>query len=383
MPRQSGQVVIAVLVVLAVIAGVFIYSLVSPVSFAIEREKATHAALVRAKDALIGRAASDGTRPGSLPCPDIDDDGDAESPVKYGGVCPSYIGRFPWKTLSVPELRDSSGERLWYALSPGFRDHPSGGALNSDTPGQLTVIGTAPASDIVAIVFAPGPPLGSQLRNDANRNNVVHYLEAENANGDAIYETRRVTDAFNDKLLAITRGALFSIVGARVAREASTALNRYYERTGVFPGANPYSDNSYRCHPTTYDGRIPLDIAAGCATPPANFADWAPGELPSWFASNNWNHVVHYAVSSWCASTDAADISRCSSAGGLSVSGLTTKGRALVISAGPGLTTQVRPCPSASHCLEDAENANGDTLFVSPVRSALNNDRLFVVSEAP
>jgi hypothetical protein len=375
---QRGQAFIISALLLVVGVSALIYTLIGSTRTTIENDRKTADALAQARDALIGRAASDTTRPGSLPCPDIDNDGDAESPVAYGGACPSYIGRFPWKTLSVPEPRDGGGERLWYALSPSFRDHSSGGALNSDTPGELTIIGAAPASNVIAIVFAPGPALGSQVRDAANQNNVANYLEGENATtGDNVFVTAPTSSTFNDKLLIITSDALFSVAGMRVAREVSAALYKYYKRTGVFPSANQYSDNTYKCHPTTYDGRIPLNITVGCAVPPANFADWAPGELPPWFVPNNWNLVVHYAVSSWCASTNASDISQCSSAGGLTVTGVTTKGRALIIAAGRCLGAQVRPC------LDDVENANGDTLFVLPVRSALNNDRLLLVSEAP
>ena len=49
------------------------------------------------------------------------------------------IGRLPWKTFGLPDLRDGSGERLWYALSPNFRDNPSVSPLNSDTRGSITV----------------------------------------------------------------------------------------------------------------------------------------------------------------------------------------------------------------------------------------------------
>src|SRR5690606_16409670 len=99
-PRQRGQAaLLTVLLVLGIAATAVAYTRIGPTDIEIERDKRSAAALAQARDALIGRAAADSTRPGSLPCPDIDNDGDAESPVTYGGVCPSYIGRFPWKTL--------------------------------------------------------------------------------------------------------------------------------------------------------------------------------------------------------------------------------------------------------------------------------------------
>jgi hypothetical protein len=378
----SGQALIAVLVLIVIGAGALIYRIASPFSLEVERDRITHAALAQAKDALIGRAASDQNRPGSLPCPDLDNNGSAE--LFAGTHCPGYIGRLPWRTLGLPDLRDGSGERLWYALSRSFRDHNSAQPINSDTAGELTVTGTAPATGVIAIVFAPGPAVGSQVRDTANENAVANYLEGGNeASGTTTFTSGHASGSFNDKLLAITGGALLPVVEMRVAREVRQALIRYYERTGVFPSANRYSDNSYECHPTTYDGRIPLAIIAGCSVPPADFPEWAADELPDWFALNNWNQVVHYAVSGWCASTNPSDISLCASSGGLTVTGMTTTARALVIAAGRGLGVQSRPCGAASDCLEDAENTNGNTVYVPPARSDSNNDRLLIVSEAP
>ncbi|MBK9161904.1 MAG: hypothetical protein IPM27_10155 [Nitrosomonadales bacterium] len=71
-----------------------------------KRQMATATALAQAKDALLGRAVSDDNMPGSLPCPDTDDDGSAE--MFSGNNCPSYIGRLPWRTLKLQDLRDGT-----------------------------------------------------------------------------------------------------------------------------------------------------------------------------------------------------------------------------------------------------------------------------------
>src|SRR5215470_15938884 len=154
---------------------------------ALQRDEATQAALKQAKEALIGYAALRPTRPGALPCPDLDDNGIAggnhpdygnNSELFPGGIhggtnCDTpgkRIGRLPWRTLGLPDLRDSSGERLWYAMSDNFRN--IGTPINSDTPGQLTVTGIAPASNVIAIIFAPGATLAGQDRSagaNANR----------------------------------------------------------------------------------------------------------------------------------------------------------------------------------------------------------------------
>src|SRR5262245_51909347 len=51
-------------------------------------ERASHAALAQAKGALIGRAATDNSKPGSLPCPAEDEDGAV--PLLHGNHCPTY-----------------------------------------------------------------------------------------------------------------------------------------------------------------------------------------------------------------------------------------------------------------------------------------------------
>ena len=55
-------------------------------------------------------------QPGRFLCPDVDNDGSAED-----SNCENYVGRLPYKTLETEDLREGSGERLWYVLSPNFR----------------------------------------------------------------------------------------------------------------------------------------------------------------------------------------------------------------------------------------------------------------------
>src|SRR5262245_11131637 len=86
-----------------------IYNFVTPARDAQERERITAAALAQAKQALIGFAAGvtlgGAARPGDLPCPDQDNDGDADA-VPACDTPALALGRFPWKTLGLPDLRD-------------------------------------------------------------------------------------------------------------------------------------------------------------------------------------------------------------------------------------------------------------------------------------
>jgi hypothetical protein len=388
---QRGQAALIAVLLVVVGSAAFMYTLATPAKISLENDRKTAAALAQAKEALIGRAATDVTRPGSLPCPDIDNDGIAESPVAFGGVCPSYIGRLPWKTLGVQDLRDGGGERLWYALTPSFRDHMSGGILNSDTPGQLTVTGTAPAGSVIAILFAPGPVVVSQARDTANQNNVANYLEGGNETGIATYTfvTGQATSTFNDELLAITSDALFSVVGMRVAREVRSFLTAYFNANGYYPFATRYTDPTYSCTLGVTSGRIPspAPLLGLISTTCLGLVDWlGPAQPPAWFAANNWHHVTHYAVAPTCTFPISSLITPCPPGALLTVQNLPAPNndkRAIVIVTGRALSGQTRPCSGPADCLEDPGNTDGgdtDTIFIKPALAPTNNDRLVVVS---
>lgn len=377
---QRGQALLAVLAILGIAIGALIYSTVSPVSFAIENDRTTYMALAQARDALIGYAAKDGNRPGSLPCPDTDNNGSAQ--LFAGSNCPSYIGRLPWRTLGLPDPRDGSGERLWYAVSRDFARNPWGApALNSSTAGQLTITGAAPLSNVIAIVFAPGAVVGSQVRDAANQNSAASYLEGGNeVSGTTMFTTGSANDSFNDKLLAITSDALFPVVEMRVAREARAVLQSFYGANGFFPYANAYGDDSYSCAENQYTDRIPRFFTDKCKADPAD-PDWKGVTWPAWFFNNNWHQVVFYAVASKCARPSSP---ACSASGSLlTISSMPPPNnniQALIIMPGRALPGQTRPCAGVSDCLEDPENTNADSVFVKSAITATVNDRLIVVA---
>lgn len=218
------------------------YALLSSLSsatVATQRLEIAAGALAQAKAALLGRAVSDGNRPGSLPCPDTDNDGSAQ--LLAGIECPSYVGRLPWRTLGLPDLRDGAGERLWYALSRNFRD-ANGVKVNSDTVGDLSVTGSSATANVAAIVFAPGRVLAGQVRDSANQNIVTNYLEGENANGDTTFASALSGNNFNDGLLVITDGELMALIGKRAGNEVKKALQGFRAAYGTYPWLAPFAD---------------------------------------------------------------------------------------------------------------------------------------------
>jgi type II secretory pathway pseudopilin PulG len=409
--RQTGVIMFIVLMLLGLMVSALVIGLTGNLAQRAKRERQTADALAEAKQALIGRAAADNSIPGSLPCPDLDNDGVAE--LFAGNDCPSYVGRLPWRTLGLPDLRDGSSERLWYALSPNFRDHPSAQPLNSETPGQLVVTGNAPAANVIAIVFAPGAPVGNQVRDAANANMVTNYLEGENANGvppaDNTFTTALASSTFNDELLPITREDLFPVVEMRVARELRSILRAYYTANRYYPNAAQFPNNTSTA--ATYQGYIPTTT---CAPVP-------PLALPAWFSANNWHQLTVYAVAPRCtpkitttiiaiASQPACalacfgplfglyacvmpntidntvlDCNYTSAGPYLTVNGVGTNIQSIVFSASFRLGAQPpRPCNTVADCLESVngnnENINNDFVYMKPARSSTNNDSLVIVA---
>ena len=308
-----GYVAILLIAVIGTAAAAWFMTSLGGHAVRIGRDRTTAAALALAKQALIGRAAIDQSLPDSLPCPDLvthipgsnmPDDGIADL---FAGIhCPNYVGRLPWRTLGLPDLRDADGERLWYALSPNFRDLANHVNINDSTSGTLSVSGATTVTNVAAIVFSPGAVVGHQARNGAtNQNKVVNYLEGVNASGGPAFLAQATADNFNDRLTTISVADLMAIVEKRVASEITVALNRYFLVNSVLP--NPAPPGDFACQP---NGDQSLCLPAGSAAPgllPRNLtpgAGWPGVAFPAWFNAN-WRTSVRYIVAPECTSLPA------------------------------------------------------------------------------
>ena len=258
---RQGGVAMLVLAVVVMGAALIIVKTLNAATWKADRLRVTHEAFAKAKEALISRAVADDNRPGSLPCPDLDGDGVAE--LFAGNQCPNYVGRLPWRTLDLQDLRDSEGERLWYVLSPSHRDHGAAEPINSNTAGQITINGAPPPSTVLAVLIAPGRPLvragapGVQARDcPGNCNLRANYLDvvggvdnAAGSTGGAInLASIPETASFNDRLFAIHADDIMPLVERRAAREISLAMRARYEGwqavtgRGFYPWAAPFND---------------------------------------------------------------------------------------------------------------------------------------------
>lgn len=235
--HQHGAIALLLLLVLVLtVAGVSVSFLSARLGQ--QRQDSLHAKVLAAsRDALAGeftRRQRGSVAPFGLPCPDrLNNDGIADPPCNTAATS---IGRLPWLTLGVGDLRDASGERLWYAVSPNWGDAATRAGLT--TTATLSVL--APdgavvhpnglgAQAAVAIVLAPGaalqrmgagavqaratnlaadyldrcaPPLCGATEDNSDVNNVF-VASPSGPLSDGAGQQR-----FNDQLLVLTRGDL-------------------------------------------------------------------------------------------------------------------------------------------------------------------------------
>ncbi len=286
--NQSGAAFIVMLVILVLGVTTFLVTSLNSAGAKIQRDVKTTEALAFAKDALISEASTEVDfpnhhYPGSLPCPDTDDDGSADSGGN-GFDCSQYIGRLPWKTLGLPDLRDASGERLWYTLSRNVRRYDSVRPLNSDTAGTstvgtLAVSGSSSETDLLAIVFAPGDNVSGQSRSDntaacattstsiKENRCAANYLEGSNDDPSNhlaqnwSYENANTAALLNDRLATVTRDQLMERTEKRVGGQIRNALKKYYEAWGAFPFPAAFVDpstSSFTGQVGNYKGLLPI-----------------------------------------------------------------------------------------------------------------------------
>lgn len=277
--KCGGIVLILMLTVIVLIASTVAVSLVGSEAPRLRNERSTEDALAIAKEGLIAYAASDDNRPGELPCPDTNNNGRVDVGVDTAGAnCTQLVGRLPWFTLGLPDLRDGSGERLWYALSDNFHAGDTA-KLNSDTPGQLSVTGSVPAAYVVAVVFAPGPVLstvGQDRSSTANQNQAANYLEGTNATSATNFVAASASTTFNDRLLAIRPEEIFHPIEKRVARELRPLISKYLSDWGryPFPGtwSQPATQADFKGAAGSAEGLLPV-------TGDSSFVSWGPGTI--------------------------------------------------------------------------------------------------------
>jgi hypothetical protein len=362
MPRakQQGAVLIFFVFIVGLITTVYVLNVLNPASIPAAKNEQTVKTLMEAKSALIGWSVKNNNAPGRFPCPEdtskigTDREGEAASNCTLPA-----IGRLPFRTLGIGDLRDGNQNRLWYVISNGFRDTP----INSETTAQLTIDGAG--NSAVAIIFSPGTPLEGQQRSmptAASPPHVSDYLDLTNNDGDNTFISSSTSENFNDRLLAISHQDLFIPVEKRVLRDAKNCLDAYAASSQQkYPWAAPVSDPTHTGALDTTFGRIPSAIVTsgfdilGVLTinDPDMESSWStdcifydppPSSTPSYWYNNNWPNLVFYQLASGyqpfsTASCGSSCLSVTGSGNPYSGSG---SYRAVVIMGGMAIGTQIR-----------------------------------------
>ena len=313
---QGGAVLLATLALTIVAgAGVLLSRFDGAATLRAREAAVTARALADARRALIGWSVGAGLArggeahaPGVLPFPDRNTDPygyDGEADCVTSGLSDRHlIGRLarageaspcPDRALGV-ELRDGSGEPLWYAVSRNLVNHRGGGASRSadqprpprpqppaypwlrlidangarrdrkrrraarDRRGGHCPGAAAARSDAVGVRARPCPlpGLGHRERRDlgqrrlrrlpgrGRRRERAHALsQAAPARSSSCIRTpatpRPRSDSFNDRIAWITAEELLRAAEARALGEMAVVLERYRSRHGAYPWLAPHA----------------------------------------------------------------------------------------------------------------------------------------------
>lgn len=389
----------ALLVILFLILAIFSTVLVSKLSannLEIQRQQKTAIALAQAKEALIAWSVMNGDngtntlpRPGTLPCPE-----DPLTPGRQKATCTSTtgssLGRLPWKTLGIDELRDAQGEPLWYSVSNNFRPAPPNyRAINSDTQGSIqlyaedgTTLLTPPGEELAAIIIAPGPPLNGQDR-VLSPNTPTSFLDSGNGRNNTIaagpFIKGIAKDAqgqviVNDLVIGLRANELISAIEVRALKEAQNALNQHLINVGKFP--NPARPNGINCTSSIADVRTPNTCNHDSTTcfgrlPEDSLSSYG---LADWFKQNGWGRLFTYAVNQ----SHVLDGSGAGCSTALNVDGQIK--RYILIAPGSPVNGRIRPSLILQDYLEDNSNSDGwnpNPDFSTP--STISNDKLWSI----
>ena len=310
---QRGMALFMLFFILVLATTVYVIKSLDSIGIKNQRNKETAKVLSEAKTTLIGYLADNQSKPGTLPCPDLTNDGSADT--SGANNCAGYIGRLPAKQLGLPMLKDADGECIWYAISPVFRNQMTAAnralnPINGATSGSLTLMdnnGNAlPASvnPLIAIVIAPGPPITGQNRSGVattycpGDSVAAKYLDTKNAvnNSTGNVSGNNYTfilgnqgNTFNDRIVYIKASDIYSTLRKRMVKEI---LGNVAVHSGVVDYYDSYTN--YPCPSATQTGDSDCLLSTGYvpyndATKPLQYA-----ALGSWLASNGWFGLASY-----------------------------------------------------------------------------------------
>jgi len=422
--KQRGAALMVMLVIMVMGAATILVNSLSSTALQIKRDKISADALAQAKEALIGYAASvkftgGAERPGDLPCPDTNNDGIAEASCGNASGSTGQnlrLGRLPWKTLGLPDLRDGSGERLWYAISNNFKKNTRTALLNSDTPGTITVFAsndnilyngdTTVGTGAVAVIIAPGDVLQRtdkttpQDRSSTGVNAPENYLDIALGEDNANFMDGSSTNGFiqgrikdnsgnvilNDQLLVVTQNDIMQPMQRRVAAEVKQCLSDYAaqgQNKGLYPWAAKLDGStapSYADVSGSLFGRLPDTFTDTVSDSGGGMKDgWTTScnmNLGSWW--NNWKEMMFYGLAdAYKPVNPPSTPTTCPTCLTVNPPSATADKKFVVIVAGKKLAGQMRSSNADKGSLGnylETPNSGGATAFAQGTFSTTFND---------
>jgi hypothetical protein len=238
--RQSGAVLILLFVALIMAAATVILAALNNGRPQLRDHANKQKEMQVVKEILLSYAMtnpeynSSPNGPGRLPCSDTNNDGLMDCSTNGVG-----LGRLPEKILPpvgspifLSDRYAGIGQQFWYAVAPAFRQGSN--TLNTNSSTNLSLDGVG---GIAAVIIAPGPSIGGQVR--TNNNQAADYLESTNITGPNFITNHPADPSLlNDMVVAITVLEVMTFATSRVAQEVKVVLDNYYNGSGTYPTNN-------------------------------------------------------------------------------------------------------------------------------------------------
>lgn len=441
---QQGAALVVLTMIIALIASAAMIQYFSEANIRQLKFQKTQQSLAAAKQALLAYSTEsfdtsttcglNCARPGDLPCPDINNDGNSEIPCN---TQTSRLGRLPWKTLGIDDIRDGAGERLWYAVSERFKNNTRVLPLNSDTLGTISlkdaqgnlIFDATNGSGLVAVVIAPNEILTradnlQQNRSTNNVNNAQHYLDmfngednvdfSENTVNGFIQGNRSQEGVMNDTIITLSKAEVNRVMEQRLLTEVMQALLYNFCPNQVdikarsckastdydfFPdpalisdvsclGTASISISACNSDVSVNFGRIPVGGNLDLSADNKDKNSILRGEAQNnWFQQNGWRELIFYARAPACQEATK----NCDGTGFLTLNGAITPStlpsnlnkNMVLISAGSALATQNRATNAEkttfANYIEEENFSPLDDTFARYVPNSARNDRVLSV----
>lgn len=446
---QQGAALVVLAMVIALIASAAMIQYFSKANIRQLKLQKTQQSLATAKQALLAYSTEsldtsatcdlNCARPGDLPCPDNNNDGNSEISCNTQA---SRLGRLPWKTLGIDDIRDGAGERLWYAVSERFKNNTRILPLNSDTLGTISlkaaqgnlIFDATNSMGLVAVVIAPNEILTradnlQQNRSANNVSNAQHYLDTINGEDNAdfiensangfVLGNQSQENMVNDTIIIISKAEINAVMEQRVLTEVMQAMLNHFCKRASDTKIDGNTDIKNRgCKAATSDAFLPdpalmsdascLGTATIASThcnannsvnlgriPVGGNANWTAvgkgvnsilrGDAQNnWFQQNGWREMIFYARAPACQEATK----NCSGAGFLTLNGAVTpigvpsslNKKLVLIAGGSMLSTQTRATnldkTAFSAYIEDENLSPLDDVFARYSADTKKNDRV-------